>query len=76
MANMTLSVPANLLKAMKKHSEINWSEVARRAFREKTRDLELMEKLTSRSKLKQEDVMKLDEIVKKGAWEMHKDMVK
>ena len=76
MANMTLSVPADLLKAIKRHSEINWSEVARKAFREKTRDLELMEKLTSKSRMSQEDVMELDNIIKRGSWEMHKSMVK
>jgi len=32
MTNMTLSVPEELYKIMKKHSEIKWSEVARQAM--------------------------------------------
>ena len=35
MGNMTLSVPDDLLKTLKKHSYIKWSEVARIAFEEK-----------------------------------------
>ena len=32
MANLTLSIPAELHKEMKRHSELKWSEVARQAF--------------------------------------------
>ncbi|MDD4050188.1 MAG: hypothetical protein PHX47_04255 [Candidatus ainarchaeum sp.] len=40
MANMTLSIPDDLLKELKKHSYIKWSEVARIAFEEKVSALE------------------------------------
>lgn len=62
MANITVSVDDDLKKMMDKHPEINWSEVARQSFKEKLEDLELMDKLTSKSELTQEDV---DEISKK-----------
>lgn len=76
MVNMTLSLPESLVQSLRKHAEINWSEVARDAFRKKLRDLELMDKLTAKSRLTMEDVMGLDEVVKKGAWEMHKELVR
>jgi hypothetical protein len=40
MANMTLSIPDKLLKKLKKHSYIKWSEVARIAFEEKVNALD------------------------------------
>jgi hypothetical protein len=40
MANMTLSIPDDLLKELKKHSNIKWSEVARIAFEEKVTALD------------------------------------
>ena len=37
---MTLAVPEQLHKIMKKHSEIKWSEVARKAIEKKAMELE------------------------------------
>ena len=47
---------------MKKHSEIRWSEVVRKSISEKIEDLEVLDKLTRKSKLTQTDV---DEIAHK-----------
>jgi len=38
--NMTLAVPERLHRIMKKHSEIKWTEVARKAIEKKARALE------------------------------------
>ncbi len=62
MPNVTLSIPEELHEKMKKHSEMRWSEVVRKSISEKIEDLELMDKLTKRSKLTQADV---DEIAHK-----------
>ena len=43
MVNMTLAVPEELHKLMKKHADIKWSEVARRALWEKAKKIELTE---------------------------------
>jgi hypothetical protein len=56
MANLTLAVDDGLKAQMDDHPEINWSQVARGAIREKIRDLELMEELVEGSELTQEDV--------------------
>ena len=62
MPNVTLAIPKDLHEKMKKHSEIRWSEVVRKSISEKIDDLEVMGRLTKRSKLTQEDV---DEIAHK-----------
>ena len=58
MANITLSVPEELHKKMKKHSELKWSEVARQAFERKVDELELMEKMLQKSRLSEQDAQK------------------
>lgn len=59
MPNMTLSIPAGLHEKMKKYSEVKWSEVARKAIKKKVEDLEMLEKLTSQSKLTEADVAEI-----------------
>jgi hypothetical protein len=43
MGNLTLSIPDDLLKELKKYSYIKWSEVARNSLKEKIKDLERLE---------------------------------
>jgi hypothetical protein len=59
MPNVTVSVDDSLKEQMEDHPEINWSEVARQAIREKIHDLEVMEELVEGSNLAQEDVDEL-----------------
>lgn len=40
MVNMTLAVPKEMHEKMKEHSEIKWTEVARKAFEGKLSELE------------------------------------
>ena len=56
MPNITLAVSEDLHTKMKKHSEIRWSEVVRKSISQKVEDLDVMDKLTKRSKLTQKDV--------------------
>jgi len=63
MPNVTLSVPEDLHERMKKHSEIRWSEVVRLAVQKKIADLELMEKLTSKSRLTKKDADEISGII-------------
>ncbi len=56
MPNVTLAIPEDLHDRMKNHSEIRWSEVVRKSISEKIDNLELMDKLTKKSKLTQKDV--------------------
>ncbi len=40
MVNMTMAIPEQLHKVMKKHAEIKWTEVARQAIEKKAREIE------------------------------------
>ena len=56
MPNITLAIPEDLHAKMKEHSEIRWSEVVRKTILQKIEDLDMMDKLTAKSKLTQKDV--------------------
>lgn len=57
MPNMTLSIPADLKLRMDHFKEINWSEVARQAIREKTALLDRMNHLMASSSLKEPETI-------------------
>ncbi len=71
MTNMTFAVPDELMKLMKKHREIKWSEVAREAIRDKAQKLELMDKLVSKSKLTEKDALEIGRKIKIGMAKRH-----
>ena len=56
MPNITLAIPEDLHTRMREHSEIRWSEVVRKSISQKIEDLDVMDKLTMKSKLTQKDV--------------------
>lgn len=64
MPNMTMAIPEELQSIVKKHKEIKWSEIARKAMWEQARKLELMDAITKKSKLNNKDVLEIDEKVK------------
>ena len=64
MVNVTLAVPEELHEIMRRHPEIKWSEIARKAMWEYARKLELMERVASESRLSEKDVLELDKKVK------------
>jgi hypothetical protein len=72
MPNMTLALPEDVYKIMKEHTEIRWSEIARRAITEYAKKLAMLNALTSESELTEEDIMELDEKVKEGIYEHYK----
>ena len=65
MPNITLSVPTEVHRLMRKYPEIRWSEVARRAIISKLEDLQRLDDLTKGSRLSKVDVADLDHLVKK-----------
>ena len=67
MTNITLSVPEELHKRMKKLSEIRWSEVIRRTIEQRIDDLEVMNRIASKSKLTQKDVEEISKKIKRAA---------
>ena len=71
MTNMTFAVPEDLYEIMKKHTEIKWSEIARKALWDHAKRLEIMDKLLSKSKLSEDDVLKIAHKIKKGIAQRH-----
>jgi len=62
--NVTFAVPEELHEIMRRHPEIKWSEIARKAMWEYARKLELMERVVSESRLSENGVLDLDKKVK------------
>lgn len=71
MPNITLSIPADLHKLIKRHPEIKWSEIARKALFEYAQKLEVMERLTEKSRLTIQDVEEIDGIIKERVYKRH-----
>ena len=77
MPNITLSIPEELYRKMKKYSEVRWSEVARKAIIEYLRKLEGEFKTSTEELLEElgKDVVKeLSEISFERAVEWYKKM--
>jgi len=72
MVSMTLSIQEDLHALIKKHNEIRWSEIARRAMWNYAKKLEILDEIAQKSELSEEDVMELDKKVKKA---IHKHYV-
>ena len=66
MVSITLAVPQEMKQHMDKHPEMNWSEIARQAIRDKLFILNKMDKLLSRSKMTQKDALILGKKVNKA----------
>jgi hypothetical protein len=63
---MILSLPEEPHELIKKHKEVRWSEVARQAMWDYAQKFELLDGLTGRSKLTEEDAMELDRLIKEA----------
>lgn len=66
MSNITLAIPEELQMIIKKHNEIKWSEIARRALWQQARKMQVMDKLVSKSEFTEKDVEELDHKIKAG----------
>lgn len=64
MVNMTLSIPEEIHKEMSLHTEIRWSEIARRAFELKIKELHIMDTVLAKSKLTEEDAEEIGHKIK------------
>lgn len=71
MTNMTLAVPEELHKIMRKHNEVKWSEVARQAIWTQARKLELIDKMLSKSELTEEDAERIGRKIKRDVAKRH-----
>jgi hypothetical protein len=75
MVSVTLAVPHELKEEMDQHPEMNWSEVARQAIREKVLLLKKMDSLLAKSKLTEKDALELGKSVNKALAKRYREMV-
>jgi predicted CopG family antitoxin len=72
MVNITLTVPEEMYKEMKKHRELKWSDIARQAFRRKLKEIKLVDELLSKSELTEDDAEiighKIKHEIRKRLW--------
>jgi len=66
MTTLTLAVPDEMKKKMESFPEMNWSEVARQAFRQKIEDMDFLRKFKEKSKLTEADALRLGKEVSKS----------
>lgn len=71
MSTITLSIPEDLKVEMEGSPEINWSEVARAAIREKLGQLKLLKLIASKSKLTEKDALELGRKLRRAVHERH-----
>lgn len=75
MSTITLSIPEDLKREMEEFKEMNWSEVARAAIRERVAQLAILKALTAKSKLTEKEAdllaLKLGIKIRKGIPERH-----
>lgn len=74
MVNMTITVPKEMKKDLDLFPEINWSEVARQAFKEKINDLKFLKEFKKESKLTEEDSIELGKEVNRSLHKKSSEM--
>jgi hypothetical protein len=75
MANITLSVSEELKRKMEQFPEINWSEVARQAIKNKATQLAVLKAIVSKSKLTEKEAIELGRKINKGLAKKYREMV-
>ncbi len=71
MANVCVSVPEEMKKRMDDYGIVNWSEVARQAFAERLKKMQLADMLASESKLTEKDVLEIGRKIKHAVAKSH-----
>lgn len=66
MPSMTLSIPQELHTLIKRHNEIRWSEIARRAMWEYARKLQELDNIAQKSRMTEKDAEMIGKKVKKA----------
>ncbi len=71
MASVSVSVPEEMKEKLDHFDTVNWSAVARKAFESQLSKLELMDRLTSKSKATDKDIEELSDKIKEGIAKAH-----
>ena len=71
MPNITISVSEELYTTIKKHKQIRWSEVARRAMQMYAKKLVILDKVLEDSEMTEKDAIELGKKIKHGMSKRH-----
>lgn len=71
MPKVSVRVSEDLKAKIERHKEVNWSEIMRRAVKEHLTKVELVESISSRSKLSEKDAEEIGEEIKRGIAKRH-----
>lgn len=74
MASVSVSVSDEMKQKLGEFDTVNWSAVARKAFASQLSKLELMDKLTSKSKATGRDAEELSNKIEEGMAKRHNRM--
>lgn len=74
MATLSVSVPDELRQKIIELDEINWSAVARKAFEEKIRQVEILKRIVGKSRLTEKDAEELSKKISEGMAKKFKGM--
>jgi len=65
MTNLSVSIPDELKERMVDLEEVNWSAVARKSFEDKIKEIDVLKKIASKSKLTEKDVREISSKINK-----------
>jgi predicted CopG family antitoxin len=71
MPNITISVSEELYKTIKKHKQVRWSEVAKRAMQEYAKKLALLDEMLGDSELTDKEALEIGKQIKHGMAKRH-----
>ena len=66
MGTISVSVNDKMRERISKLDEINWSAVARKAFEDKLKEIDILKKIASKSKLTQKDANEISNQINKS----------
>lgn len=66
MPKISFEIPSDIQEIMTKHSEINWDKVISDTLWNYARKIRLLDSITSKSKLSEQDVNAIDHEIKAG----------
>ena len=65
MPNMTLALPEDLHREMRKHRDVRWAEVVRRALAREVDRLHIYDRLLAKSQLTEADAIELGRSIRR-----------
>lgn len=71
-SDLPYSLSEDIYKIVKTHKEIRWSEIARRAIEDYAKKVTLLNAMTAKSELTEEDIIMLDEKIKSDVQQHYK----